>query len=363
MTTVGSTIPKFLFTYVQDSEPNPPVGPEEGESWFDTANDEVKVYNGSSWQKTGVVSHDALVDVADADHHAYPVPTAGIDTDAVTTAKIAADAVTNALIAADAVDTAQLALDAVTTSEIAANAVTNALIANGAVDTEQLAAGAVTSGEIADGQVGLAELGFDPATQNELDNHAAPSDAHHTYPVPTGGLADQAVSTAKLALGAVDTSQIATGAVTSGEIANGQVGGSELAFDPATQNELNNHAGNSTAHHSPPTSTQSTGTSFTVDFSQFTLSNPEFDINGEPIRYGPAYVSTITAYSNDYADLEILLGDGTLQVASSLTSGEDGDTITVNDVVVGLSVADSDHSATIVSIDGEIVPGSHAHYI
>lgn len=53
----------------------------------------------------------------------------------------------------------------------------------------------------------------------------------------------------------------------SGLLANTQIPDSEitalkLAFDPATQTELNNHAGSANAHHAPPTSTLTGGGSY-----------------------------------------------------------------------------------------------------
>lgn len=39
--------------------------------------------------------------------------------------------------------------------------------------------------------IGAGDLGFDPATQTELDNHAADSDIHHSRPVAGNGIKDQ----------------------------------------------------------------------------------------------------------------------------------------------------------------------------
>ncbi|WP_254279206.1 hypothetical protein [Haloarcula marina] len=57
--------------YVQATEP---ANPEKGDSWYDTdggadGQGEAKVYDGSTWDVTGYISHDQLNNVAPADHH------------------------------------------------------------------------------------------------------------------------------------------------------------------------------------------------------------------------------------------------------------------------------------------------------
>ncbi|WP_254272177.1 hypothetical protein [Haloarcula marina] len=51
-----------------------PANPEKGDSWYDTdggadGQGEAKVYDGSTWDVTGYISHDQLNNVAPADHH------------------------------------------------------------------------------------------------------------------------------------------------------------------------------------------------------------------------------------------------------------------------------------------------------
>lgn len=46
---------------------------------------------------------------------------------------------------------------------------------------------------------------------------------------------------------------VASGGIGANEVADASLGTGELSFDPATQTELNNHASNSSAHHSKPT--------------------------------------------------------------------------------------------------------------
>lgn len=69
----GTGPPRWLFDYVQDVAPD---SPNPAESWYDTGSQEVKVYTGTAWKKTGVVSHDALTNVTEADHH-NPVTVSG----------------------------------------------------------------------------------------------------------------------------------------------------------------------------------------------------------------------------------------------------------------------------------------------
>ncbi|QGX95005.1 hypothetical protein EI982_09480 [Haloplanus rallus] len=54
----------------------------------------------------------------------------------------------------------------------------------------------------------------------------------------------------------IDSNAVGDGQL-DGTYPDGSVSGADLSFDPATQTELNNHVGNSTAHHAKPTSTQS----------------------------------------------------------------------------------------------------------
>lgn len=70
------------------------------------------------------------------------------------------------------------------------------------------------------------------------------NDARGVISVPAAYLAD----------GSVTASKIATGAVGSSEVADGSLGTGDLSFDPATQTELNSHAGNANAHHPAPVS-------------------------------------------------------------------------------------------------------------
>lgn len=125
------------FDYVQST---PPQAPATGETWYDTGTDEGKVYTSSgAWHTMSTQDHIELGGIGSGDHHTYPIPTAGLATDAVTAAKIAA----------------------------------------GAVGATQL------DGTYPNGSIATADLGFDPATQTELNNHAATAGAHHSRPTST----------------------------------------------------------------------------------------------------------------------------------------------------------------------------------
>lgn len=94
-------------------------------------------------------------------------------------------------IATGGVATAMLADDAVTAAKVAAGAIDNAALANQAVDSAKVKDFSLTGGDIAnvtittlklaDGAVTTAKLGFDPATQAELDAHGNGADHDERY--------------------------------------------------------------------------------------------------------------------------------------------------------------------------------------
>ncbi|MBI5193121.1 MAG: hypothetical protein HZA08_06730 [Nitrospirae bacterium] len=79
------------------------------------------------------------------------------------------------------VTAAMIADNAVTTAKIAANAVDGTKIAPAAVGPGQISNGAIQSNHILDGQVSIADLAFDPATQAELDAHKLSADHDGRY--------------------------------------------------------------------------------------------------------------------------------------------------------------------------------------
>ena len=54
------------FTYIQSSTPS---GASEGDSWYDTSSNQVKAYDGSSWNRAGVTAHSNLSGISSDAHH------------------------------------------------------------------------------------------------------------------------------------------------------------------------------------------------------------------------------------------------------------------------------------------------------
>jgi hypothetical protein len=119
------------------------------------------------------------------------------------------------------------------------------------VDTNTNAGTECSAGEYLDGNTSC----FDNATQAELNTHTGISDAHHTYPVPTGGIANGAVTTEKLATDAVTSTKILNSAVTTEKLhpdVQAQLGGAsipdgsvttvKLAADAVTSVKIINYA-------------------------------------------------------------------------------------------------------------------------
>ena len=90
-------------------------------------------------------------------------------TGAVSGVNISDGAVGSSHLGAGAVDSAAIAPGAVTSGKLAGGAVTDTELAAGAVTSSKVASGAVGTNEIADGAVTEGKLGFDTATQAELD--------------------------------------------------------------------------------------------------------------------------------------------------------------------------------------------------
>ena len=138
-----------------------PANPYEGQGWYDTGANALKIYNGSSFESiTGVAG--SLADLS--------VTTAKLAADAVTTEKIATNAVTKNKIQADAVGVSELSIDAVEERKIKDNAVTQRKIANLAVGTPELIDDAVTQAKIADNAVTSAQIADDAVGTNEIEN-------------------------------------------------------------------------------------------------------------------------------------------------------------------------------------------------
>jgi hypothetical protein len=173
-----SLVPDKFYNYVSNATPDPPGGVKAGETWYepDTANS--YVYDGGTWVDLTVVDHSQLSGVGESDHHNPVTASNPLTVDA-------AQGLGMSLASPVVVDgngdlavslAAPLHVDGNGDLDIPNDAVTSALIAAGAVGSEQL------DGNYPDGSIGTADLGFDTATQTELNNHAGNSTAHHAKP-------------------------------------------------------------------------------------------------------------------------------------------------------------------------------------
>ncbi|EMA23114.1 hypothetical protein [Haloarcula amylolytica] len=133
------------FDYIQSAEP---ADPENGELWFDTdggtdGNGEVKVYDGTTWDTTGYVSHDQLTNVSPGDHF---TPGSGLSFNSGTLALLLSSYLT--------------------------------IDGNGDL-------------ALASDSIGQDRLAFNTATQSELNGHAGDSTAHHSKPSGTQNTTDE----------------------------------------------------------------------------------------------------------------------------------------------------------------------------
>jgi len=134
-------LPDLWFNYVQNTEPNPPDGLEEGEMWYEPDSNTSYVYDGASWIEMTVTAHSQLTGISTDDHH-------------------------NPVTASNPLNVAAgqgLSLSLGTPLHVDAN---------GNLD-------------IPDGALGEPLLAFDTATQSELDSHAGNASAHHSRPTST----------------------------------------------------------------------------------------------------------------------------------------------------------------------------------
>lgn len=67
-------VPERFYNYVQNSEPTPPGGVEEGETWYEPGTANSYVYDGTEWIDLTVVAHSQLSGISADDHH-NPVTT------------------------------------------------------------------------------------------------------------------------------------------------------------------------------------------------------------------------------------------------------------------------------------------------
>lgn len=140
MTGWPPTTPTLFWDYVSDTDPTITEQVEAGEKWFDTANAEGYVYNGTGWDGLSVAEYAEL---------SGTIPQPDIADDTIITRMVAANAITNT----------EMADNSVNTAEIVADAVTTALIAADAVDSEQIVNDAITGALIATGAIGADQHG------------------------------------------------------------------------------------------------------------------------------------------------------------------------------------------------------------
>jgi hypothetical protein len=195
---VNQLLPERLYNYVQAAEPNPPNGLKEGETWYETDTDTSWVYDGTDWVELTVTDHTQLSGVSASQHHSpvsvsQPLVNAGNQS-------------LNLSLAAP------LHVDANGDLDIPAGAIGNFYLDQDAVTSGKIASGAVGSTELdgsyPDGSIGTADLGFDTATQTELNNHTADSDAHHARPTSTGSYGGNFVATSSGQVGSSGSTYI-----------------------------------------------------------------------------------------------------------------------------------------------------------
>lgn len=145
------------------------------------------------------------------------------------------------------------------------------------------------------------------------------------------------------------------------------VGTGDLAFDPATQTELDNHAGDSTAHHSKPTGTNSerTTTGRLSGFDHPVFDSGAFSDSGDtdgadlvPIN---AYLTEIQLNDQNGGgtDVTIYYADGSTATAST-SSGANW-----FDIPDGFVTWVETHWSSGLRVSGvnAVMAGNHAHSI
>ncbi|WP_435062377.1 hypothetical protein [Halobaculum sp. EA56] len=128
---------------------------------------------------------------------------------------------------------------------------------------------------------------------------------------------------------AIGSSEIASGAVGAtqldGSYPDGSIAVADLSFDPATQTELDNHAGDATAHHSKPTSTQSASDTGGNWHTIASVSASDASNSARP--YGPVNQLRSDPDDSGVKSCEVILADGrsyTVDSPGESTSFETG---------------------------------------
>lgn len=187
-----SSAPAHEFDYVQDAAPS---NPESGESWYDTGSGEAKVYDGGTWATLSVTDHSELQSVA-AGQHFNPGNVLTFNSgvlDLVFGDPLTNNSGTLGVSLGNALGLSGGAI-AVQEGQISHDNLAgvsagdhfspgNALAWNGS--TLDVQEGGIAGSNLSDYPWGTGDLGFDTATQSELDNHAGNRTAHHAQPAIT----------------------------------------------------------------------------------------------------------------------------------------------------------------------------------
>ena len=143
------------------------------------------------------------------------------------------------------------AYHAETAKNVVSGGVTSTMIANNAVTTTQISDGTITGTDISDNTIGTNDLGFDPATQGELETHKGSGDhdsRNDTRYLSQGGGTMTGVlnlpANGLVVSGGVTSTMIANNAITTTQIADGTITGTDISPTTALNIASLNTTGN-----------------------------------------------------------------------------------------------------------------------
>jgi len=255
------------YDYVQDSTGSP-TNPKNGEEWYQPDTEDAKTYDGGEWVDMKISDHDQLSSVDPADHHA-PV-TVGAP---ITRSR-----------------------------QVLALAYANALTLDG---SDQLAVdeSAIALSNLSGYPIGTSDLGFDTATQSELDGHAGDSTNPHN-------------------------------------VTDDQTGAASA---------LSNHAGDSAAHHDPPMSRTDDGsdiTTYRVNDNYTSGSITVCDITGSGALLGGHAIGTASSGTSDTISVTLTVDGGSSYTIDGVITRDSSDDY--YHTAVGFPTVEFDASLKIV---------------